>query len=285
MQKSNNKVNFSWDIHWKCNYRCPYCWWYGRWEELCAHNYYPGIDRLIEVWERIYRLYGCVHIEITGGEPLIYPHFIDFLLKILKYHTVGITTNLSGDVEEIVKKLKDDGNQFGIGATFHPLFADFNEFIKKAKFLRKNNFFPNILYLAWPPQIKDIPLYKSQFENNGFSFSILTFWGECQGKSYPDSYTDEEKKIINLALGKRAGENFQIKPIITEGRNCNAGHTYATIQPDGTALRCGGGGWGGKNITVGNIFSDKFFLWDEPRACHSKYCPCNEWAFLLTEKI
>ena len=27
-----------------------------------------------------------------------------------------------------------------------------------------------------------------------------------------------------------------------------------------------------------------FKLLDKPRPCTSKYCPCNEWAFLLVER-
>lgn len=280
----NSKISFSWDIHWRCNYRCPYCWWHGRWEELSRHNYYPGIDQLIRVWKRIYQHYGCVHIEISGGEPMLYPEFPEFLSNAVKYHTIGINTNLSDNVEAIVKKVKDNKVALRFNTTFHPLFADFDEFVEKLSLLEKSNFSVGVSYLAWPGQIEDIPKYRENFQAKGYRLSILTFWGKLNHKDYPASYTQIEKEIISPNLGKRSGEEFQIKPVITEGKLCKAGHTYATVHPDGKALRCGGGSWEREDSPLGNIFDEEFRLLDEAMPCTSRYCPCNEWAFLLAEK-
>lgn len=282
--RSNGKISFSWDIHWKCNYRCPYCWWHARWEELQEQNYYPGIDKLIEAWMRIYELYGTVHIDISGGEPMIYPGFLEFLSAITRYHTIGINTNLSGDVQKMIEKLDSTKDRLRFNATFHPLFADFDEFVKKVVLLVSNHFDAGVVYLAWPPQIKDILVYRKKFENKGFRMAVLTFWGNYNGRRYPDSYTDEEKEIISTNLGKRSGEEFQIKPVLTEGKACNAGYRYATMHPDGKALRCGGGSWEKEDGALGNLFDVNFRLLSEPKPCTSRYCPCNEWAFLLVER-
>jgi len=248
------------------------------------HNRYPGIDKLMNIWERIYKEYGSVHIEISGGEPMIYPEFYEFLSRVLKYHTIGINTNLSGNVQEMIKNLSNNRARLKVNATFHPLFANFKEFVKKAELLEKNDFSIGVAYLAWPPQIEDMPVYREKFEERDFRLSVLTFWGEYSGQDYPSSYTEREKEIISPNLGKRSGEEFQIKPMITQGEICNAGHTYATIQPDGKVLRCGGGSWEKEDKSIGNIFDDNFKLLKEPQPCLSKYCPCNEWAFLLVEK-
>lgn len=278
---NERKISFSWDIHWKCNFRCPYCWWHNRWEEISNSNYYPGIDRLMEVWKRIYKKYGGVHIEISGGEPMLYSQFFEFLSRVLAYHTVSVTTNFCGNVKELPEKINDKKGRFKINATFHPLFADFDEFIKKVEFLRKNNFAICVLYLAWPPQIKDIPVYEKEVKRRGLQFSVLTFWGKYNNKDYPESYTKEEKEIISSVIGRRSGEEFQASPLITRGKLCNAGHTYGTIHPDGVVLRCGGGAWKGGDVVIGNIFDKDFKLLDGPQPCYSENCPCNEWAFLL----
>lgn len=278
------KISFSWDIHWKCNYRCPYCWWHNRWDELSQHNYYPGIDRLINAWKRIYQLYGTVHIDISGGEPVLYPEFSTFLAQVTRYHTVSINTNLSNKVERMLKDLNCHRTSLRFNATFHPLFADADEFIKKLKLLQNNRYDVGASYLAWPGQLEDILIYREKFAQKGFRLSVLTFWGSYNGKSYPDSYTEQEKEIIRPNLGKRSEEEFQIKPVITQGKQCNAGHIYATVHPDGKALRCGGGSWERENSPLGNIFDSDFALLNEPQICTSKYCPCNEWAFLLAER-
>jgi len=254
----NGKKMFSWDIHWKCNYRCPYCWWHGRWDELQKQNYYPGIDKLIEAWMRVYELYGSVHIDISGGEPLIYPGFFELLSVITRYHTVGINTNLCGNAQKIIEKLGNTKERLRFNATFHPLFANFDGFIKKAVLLTHNHFDMGVVYLAWPPQIKDILVYRKKFEKEGFQMAVLTFWGNYNGRRYPDSYTEEEKEIISPNLGRRSGEEFQIKPVVTEGKACNAGYRYAALHPDGKALRCGGGSWEKEDSALGNLFDVNF---------------------------
>jgi len=282
---TNGKIKFSWDIHWSCNYRCPYCWWHGRWNDLSKQNYYPGIDKLIQTWMRIYRLYGSVCMDILGGEPFTYPGIFEFLSEITRYHIVIMNTNLSIDANEIVKKLNPNKDVVSINATFHPLFTKIDDFIENVNILKNNGYFTGISYLAWPPQIDDILVYRDKFAEHDFHLSVLTFWGNYNGKNYPDSYTDKEKEIINLNLGERSDKKFQTKPKITYGRKCNAGHVYATIHPNGKVLRCGGGRWKEEDDFIGNIFDDSFKLLDEAKICSSEYCPCNEWASLLVEDV
>lgn len=214
---------------------------------------------------------------------MIYPEFVDFLSWVTKYHTVGINTNLSLETDGICAKIENK-NAVRFNSTFHPLFADFDDFVNKAIFLEKNNFAIGVSYLAWPGQISQLPMYREKFFKEGFKLSVLTFWGEYEGKNYPGSYTENEKEIISPNLGKRSGENFQIKPVITGGKLCRAGNVYATVHPDGKALRCGGGSWQREDSPLGNIFDEDFELLGEPLPCTSKFCPCNEWAFLLVDK-
>lgn len=276
------QVSFSWDIHWKCNYRCPYCWWHGRWEEINGHNRYLGVQELLKTWKKIYDKYGKIKIDIVGGEPFIYPDFIQFLSEILKFCTISVTTNLAFDVNKLIESLDNKTiNNLKMAATFHPKFAKLDSFIQKLNLLKSAGLSPAAVYLAWPPQVKDIPRYKDIFEKEDISFSVLTFWGKYNGKDYPVSYTNKEKEIIGLSIGKRSGEDFQVEPVKVNGRLCNAGHTYGTIHPNGEVIRCGGGSWQGKEVVVGNIFNPEFKLWESPRPCPYESCPCNEWAFLL----
>ena len=50
------------------------------------------------------------------------------------------------------------------------------------------------------------------------------------------------------------------KKLITKGKLCNAGHTYALIHPDGEVLSCGGATREGKQVILGNIFDPNFNL-------------------------
>ncbi len=279
------KISFSWDLHWKCNYRCPYCWWHGRWAKLGRRNVYPGTPEVIKIWKKIYKRYGEVHIEIAGGEPSIYPGFSRMLAQLLQYHTVNIMTNLSGDWAKVLKGIPAHlSHRLKIGATFHPLFGNIDVFLNKCIAIKKRKMSLGVLYLAYPPQIKMIPRYKKLFSEHEIFFSVSTFWGVYRGKEYPNSYTAEQRRIIGTSLGARKGKKFQARPLVTKGKLCHAGHRYAIIHPNGEVLRCGGGSWKGKSIIIGNIFSGKFTLWKRPKPCKSEHCPCNEWSFLLVKK-
>jgi len=273
------QISFSWDIHYKCNYNCPYCWWYGKWAELAKDNLYPSLDTLLKIWTDIYKKYGTAHIEILGGEPLIYPNFNELIKELSKMHTVRITTNLSTSIDALLKNTSP--SRVSITGTFHPLFAEFNDFVQKAVLLKKNSRGNSVIYLAYPPQIKLIPYYKERFIEYGLKLSVMSFWGENNGKAYPENYTEEETAYITPHLGKGRGEKYQLRPRLVKGKLCRAGQIYASIKSNGDVARCGGNA----PRYLGNIFKGDFKLLGEPTPCESDICPCNEWAsFLLVEK-
>ena len=275
----NNQISFSWDLHYACNYRCPYCWWDGKWQELAKLNRYLSVKEWVKYWGNIYSRYGRVAIEILGGEPSIYPNFAELIKEVSSMHSIRITTNLSADVEYFINQI--DSSKVKVSPTFHPLFADFDSFVKKAQLLKENGFTDNINYLAYPPQIKQIPYYKKRFNQKGLSVSVMTFWGKYRGVTYPNGYTEEERGVISAHLGKRAGEEFQLTPKkMPKARLCRAGQRYAVIQADGNVIRCGGSDL---NETIGNFFDENFKLLDHPLPCKAEYCKCNEWAFLKLE--
>lgn len=276
-------IEFSWDIHHSCNYRCPYCWFSDKWDDISKNNVYPGLRRLVQIWNRVYDRYGCVRIQINGGEPFTYPDFSELITEISKIHKICITTNLSGDVEHFLERISK--NNVSLGMSFHPLFADLNAFLKKVLIIKNSGVASNILFLAWPPQLEKLLEYKRIFEDLEITFCILTFWGKYGGNNYPSGYTEQERRSLESILGARdeSGEKFQLMPKITKGKLCHAGQTYALIHPNGNVYRCGGGNWKVQHEPFSNIFDGNFSLLNEPLPCDSEECPCNEWSFLLAD--
>jgi len=275
--KKTNNISFSWDLHYKCNYRCPYCWWHGRWQNSFKLSRVLPVNELMHYWTKVYEKYGPVHIELLGGEPFIYPHFKELIIELSKLHTLGITTNLSVDLDDCINSL--DFNRVKIIPTFHPTFADFEKFIKKAKLLKEKAFSTNVYYLAYPPQIKFINFYREKFSKENVELKVMTFWGNYNGIDYPAGYNPQELAAIETSLAKRSGESYQLSPKNDfKGKFCNAGRYYGVIHSDGTVIRCGGSDL---NEVIGNFFDDHFKLLDEPLPCRAEHCKCNEWAFLL----
>lgn len=271
-------ITFEWDLHYACNYRCPYCWFNGKWHHFVKQNINLSIDDLFRAWRSIYEKYGPVHIDLIGGEPFIYPNFIELIKQLSSIHTIGITTNLSIEVDNFVREI--DNSKVKIVTTFHPLFADFDKFVKRALLLKEKGMTQLVNYLAYPPQIKFIRYYKEKFAGYRIPLSVMTFWGQYNGKDYPQGYTQEERQLIEPYLGNREGEKFQLEPKLVKGRMCKAGQIYAIIKTNGSVFRCGGS----HPELLGNLFNDNFSLLDYPSPCKSEFCPCNEWAFLLNEK-
>ena len=75
----DDKISFSWDLHFVCNYRCPYCWFDGKWGDLSKFNLYPSLADVLKAWGRIHDRYGAAHIHLLGGEPLVYPRFPELI--------------------------------------------------------------------------------------------------------------------------------------------------------------------------------------------------------------
>lgn len=275
--QAHNQVSFNWDIHYRCNYRCPYCWFYSKWGDLEGQNVHPSLEQLIRSWKNIYLNHGSIKIAITGGEPFLYPDFAELIKELSQMHKIDIITNLSIDIEDFVKDAKQPNIK--IIPSFHLLFADFDRFVDRVLLLKDRQMVQGVSYIGWPPQIQRFPYYKERFDKFGINLSIQSFFGEYKGVRYPDGYTDEEKKIIMPNIDSRGGKDFQTGPLTTKGRLCAAGKRYGVIHPDGKVLRCGG--IDSMDSAIGNLGDENFKLLDRSLPCTSEACPCNEGAFLL----
>jgi hypothetical protein len=171
-----------------------------------------------------------------------------------------------------------------IRPSFHPLFADFDEFLKKFLYIKKLKPHQEVSYVAWPPQIKDIKFYQEKFSKYGISIFLQPFYGEYNGKRYPDSYTEDQLKVIYPFLGNRGGKTFEVKNTNTKGKICLSGVVYAVIQPNNKIFQCGGFSLNDDNKPIiGYLGDENFKLLDEPNLCNFDICPCNEGANLILD--
>lgn len=274
----NNKIRFAWDIHYNCNFRCPYCWFYKEWARLGKRNLTLSPDEWMLHWRKIYDKYGETKIEIVGGEPFIYPNFIELVKKLSSIHLIKITTNLSGNIEHFVKEINPQRVELDLN--FHILFIDLETVIKKTIILKKSGFKGGVCYLAYPPQMHKIKYLSERFQKEGINFALAAFWGEYNGKNYPFAYTQEEKEMMQPFLGDIDRITYHLNGQSPKGKLCNAGCTYADIQADGNVVRCAPLG----NKSIGNITDERFCLLERPLPCEAEICPCNEYDNLIIEK-
>lgn len=271
-----NKLYVSWDIHVNCNYRCPYCFFEGEWEEHKRKNIYLPMDEWIKCWNKIYKEYGSAHIDISGGEPFIYPSFLELIFHLSKIHSLGIITNLSWDVKSFIGKIAPD--RVKLHPSFHPYFTESKSFLAKLIILRNNGFEIGASCVGYPPLLKNILKYKEEFESVGIAFSLLPFSGVYNGINYPQGYTFQEKELIAAVLNDPTAKGYTLERKPTKGKLCSAGYTYIRIRPEGSTYRCA------HSKTIGNIMDADFKLLDKPAPCDSEYCDClNELIYIVDQ--
>lgn len=289
MMPSN--IYFTWDIHYKCNYYCTYCFLHFEPETSGIEAKYLGLEEWISIWKNIYEKYGHSQISITGGEPFIYPNFIDLIAELQKWHTFEFSTNLSWDVDEFMRKIKPE--RVRINSSFHPEFVNSHDFINKLLFLRKNRYQASITVVAYPPFLKDIEGYKNVFEREGFNMIVFPYRGPYQDKKYPEAYSDSEKdflKKFGASIGNETNKELykiwvERKEEIKQDAVCRMGQRYSKIVPSGNAYRCCAAvnkDWG----KLGNITDGSFSFLKEPMLCleRSKHnCVCYK-AMILGEE-
>ena len=157
-----------------------------------------------------------------------------------------------------------------ISPTFHPTFADFNEFFEKIKKIK--DYLPDnqVYYVAHPGQIKEMPERSQRFKDIGVKLIPLPLRG--------DGYvlnSEEEKRIVEeISPYKGKKIEYQLQKKSPNGKMCRAGCHYAVIRVDGSVDRCSQY----KTAEVGNILDEKFRLFNEPKKCEKKYCPIeSQW--------
>jgi MoaA/NifB/PqqE/SkfB family radical SAM enzyme len=271
------RVVFAWDMHYACNYRCPYCFYtVAGWEELAKRCVYKTAAEWSEVWGRIAARYGRCQLRITAGEPFAYPDFVEVVTAVTKLHDVQITTNgsLPKAVADFASRI--DPARAELDCTIHPLVGDFRVFTDNVNLLRAKGFVANVCYLAYPGQTAQMLDFKRRFAENNIRMNLAVFWGQYQGREYPHAYTDEEKSWIRSVSGRDIGpETVGLDPIPVNGKLCGAGQCYAVVQADGRVYRCGQLCREGQSL--GSIFDPAFELHQAPAPCSADYCRCKEY--------
>lgn len=240
-------------------------------------NIYLSPQEWMRHWEKIYNKYGSVHIEITGGEPFIYPNFVGLIKLLSTIHTLKITTNLSGDIEAFTKEIEPQ--RVSLDMNFHILFSHLEEYIKKVLILKKAGFKGDVCYLAYPPQMQKIDYLSKRFQEAGIGFALAAYWGKYNEMNYPESYNYEEREMMKPFLGDVARINYHLNAQSPKGKLCNAGYRYAGIHANGDVVRCGPLA----EKVIGNILNDNFSLFDKPLPCEAEVCPCNEYTNLVSK--
>jgi len=85
-----------------------------RCNERCVHCYIPHENKLANIEDSLFydvleqcKELGLLNLTLSGGEPMLHPHFIDYLRKAQEYDfSVNVLSNLTLLNDDIVKEMK-----------------------------------------------------------------------------------------------------------------------------------------------------------------------------------
>jgi len=274
-----------------CNFKCDYCYFtQAGWMNIQKMQGEPkSPDEMESAWENICRSYGNAKIYITGGEPFLYPGFVNILTRIIKYHVVHVTTNLSLPVDEFIRKIPAD--KVEVNSTYHPLYMSIDEFVRQVIKLKSAGYRCGVCYLAYPAQLKEMINYKRYFKAQGIDMALTAYWGDYKDKEYPRDYNSSEKKYYRFAedWNSESDEGFaerfikidktdnrnSVESELSKGCTCYAGSRYATISVNGIAKPCGQI----NGPILGNLYDKTIKLLNGPYLCEAKFCKSKEYQY------
>jgi molybdenum cofactor biosynthesis enzyme MoaA len=260
-------------MHWRCNYRCPYCFFEGHWDEYSRRSMEKSTTEWLLCWRRLHDRYGRAAVNLTGGEPFIFPEFVQLICGLSRLHwPINISTNASVLLDEFIASA--DPEKISVSVSFHPDYHQIAPFMARLKRLRDAGFAGCNNFVAYPPHLAELPGLVARFKEIGESLKVIPFIGNHEGMTYPEGYTAEQKKVLGMT------EDW-VHNKRRKGRPCLAGHRSALLLPDGNVARCGQ--IGDRHI-IGSIFSRDFELLPQAMPCDVDLCPCDEWKVIPDEK-
>jgi MoaA/NifB/PqqE/SkfB family radical SAM enzyme len=283
----SERLFVSWLITERCNFRCSYCSIFNpfttqkrflrKFKKITSRRKWPSPKydlhtHLDDVLKRFMELERDVCFGFTGGEPLVYPRFLEMLSRITAHDrfTIALDTNLAiKDVGELMRAVPPEKVEY-IFSSLHAeererLYGNYDKFLEDVLTLRKNGYSVEVSY-PLPPYLLD--RFRADYEycmERGVELAFRVFKGVHDGKAYPESYTAEELQKIFLEHSPDYNRD-RVKGRELYGRRCNAGKDLVRVRGNGDMTPCLA-----DNTLLGNVYTG-FRLNEEPVICRVPYC-------------
>ena len=260
------EVNCTWHLNRDCNFNCKYCY-VSRLQTLGQKGH--GVDIDIEAFRK--NKVNWKSVMMSGGEPFIYPHYVELCKKMTELFHIGINTNLSTsniyDFADTVDPKKVDE----IHASFHlgqRKRTDWWKFAEKYKYLEAKGFPITASQVIHPTLASEYIDAFDFLKERGVHLNPKIYEGYHRLRLYPAMYKNKIRKMmINYS-------EYILPPLLFgnldwEGKPCSAGYNFMQIQYNGNAFRCQG-----DKTHLGNLYAGDITTFEETQNCYSKICDC-----------
>ncbi|GAB2814291.1 hypothetical protein GCM10022221_10160 [Actinocorallia aurea] len=259
---------FDWHLTNRCNFDCEYCHPQIKHVLNRRHLSEPSPELVVTRFDETGRT--CL-VHMSGGEPFLFPGFVDLCEGLTRRHHISINTNLaSADVAEFARRV-DPGKTVKIVAALHiaereRLGLGLADFARHLGLLRDAGFDVDALYVLYPPLLGRLDQDLSRLRDLGVEeIRAKVFKGVFEGRRYPDAYTEEERERIL----EHSGQYLFNKPYL-DGRTftgslCTAGVSSFKVTVTGEVRRCAS-----VPAKYGNLYDGTFRAHDVPEPCPAK---------------
>lgn len=251
-----------WNMTRRCNFRCKYCYF--------PHQSLPEPNPItaVEIGDFLDSSGHSWVVEMSGGEPFIYPGFAEVCQHITQNHRIALDSNLSLTREtERFSRMVDPAKVVDIYAAVHieerERLGLLEQFVNDVLMLRSKGFMVSVNYVIHPTLLDRYEADRKYFEDKGIRLLPRPFKGVFEGVDYPAGYGPKAREFFakKLKAGKKAVFNFL-------GIPCEAGYRLVRLEPDRSILRCSG-----DRSQLGRL-GQGVALHKSPQPCIVPRCPC-----------
>lgn len=294
-------IEADWHLLNTCNYRCSYCF-FGPKTLGSKLTSYASADAWASSFDRTRKTWL---LHLTGGEPSVYPEFVELCSSLTRRHFISLNSNLTHSSFSQFAESIDPSRVSFINAGLHleerDQRGDSTRFIDHATVLQDNGFRLLISLVATP---KALLRFEEAAERLRLArlFPIpKLFRGTLNGKIYPEAYSDSERAAFrDYANQARDFYEDKIKiwserPSIDmlnddrylgglpnyKGRLCSAGSRFVQIYPNGDVFRCGG------LELQGNVLAGTAAFRSGAEPCNAQHCYyfCDKYSRAQKETV
>jgi MoaA/NifB/PqqE/SkfB family radical SAM enzyme len=259
-----------WHINDLCNFKCVYCFEpYFNKENPLAGRLSP--QQILEAFNSTGRKW---HLFISGGEPLLYPNFIELANTVGRYHPFQISTNLSNKYVKPFANEVSPENIFIINASLHighHTERSLKQFIENYHLFVEKGFKIVVTYVTYPPLFERIEKDFIYLKEQGIKDLIpKVYRGNFEGKNYPANYTDEQIEIMRKLSTESPHEILYLNKMKFKNQLCRAGKNFFYMNINGDVFSCGS-----IMNPNGNLFDGTFKPNEKPMCCTAETCNDN----------
>lgn len=259
-----------------CNFSCAYCFRrFGDKQAAEAGSRFARVD-CGDVARRFDDTGFGWRVYMTGGEPLLYPGFLDLAAALTQRHIISFSTSLALPVADRLADTMDPRRVALIDVSLHILerekdAAGLDSLVRRFTHLRSAGFNLRLSYVAYPPLLARMESDFCRLAKQGISVEPRVFQGKHEGRRYPRDYSPADRDLL-LRLGLNPlGCAVLDKRNCWLGRKCQAGWRTFIMDPLGQVTRCHS-----LDQSYGNLFDGTFRPADcrAIRRCTARKCVC-----------